>query len=144
MAALSDYLEETLLNFLLRGAAFTPPDPVYISLHTADPTDAGGSEVDGTDWTNYARVAVQTDSVNTEWNAAASEGGGGYLSDNANDVDFGTASVTGTQADVTHVGIYDAASGGNLLFHAALATSKPITDGDPVKFPAGQLDVILR
>lgn len=144
MASLSNYLEEQLLNWFFRGASFTPPDPVYISLHTADPTDAGGSEVTGTNWTNYARVAMQTDNVATQWAAATTEGGGGYLTDNTAIIDFGTATVTPTQSDITHAGIYDASTAGNLLFHGALGTTKPVTDGDPVSFPVGTFDIIFR
>ena len=45
----------SLLNSTLNGAAFTPVNNPYISLHTADPTDAGtGTEVTGG---SYARVA---------------------------------------------------------------------------------------
>ena len=55
MADMSDYLEVTLLNETLNGVAFTAVNNPYISLHTANPTDAGtGAEVSGG---SYARVA---------------------------------------------------------------------------------------
>ena len=55
MADMSDYLEVTLLNETLNGVAFTAVNNPYISLHTANPTDAGtGAEVSGG---SYARTA---------------------------------------------------------------------------------------
>ena len=48
MAEMSDYLEVALLNATLNGTAFTAVNDPYVSLHTADPTDAGtGTEVSG-------------------------------------------------------------------------------------------------
>ena len=48
MAEISNYLENALINGTLRATTFTAPTTVYISLHTADPTDAGsGTEVSG-------------------------------------------------------------------------------------------------
>ncbi len=142
MSAFSNYLEENLLNWLFRGAAFTPPDPVYISLHEADPAETGGNEVSTTNWTNYARIPLQTDSVATEWTAATASGIG-YLTDNTVAVNFGTASTTGDRT-ITHVGIWDALTAGNFLFGGALTASKIVQNGDPVQFPIGDLDVKLE
>ena len=48
MAEMSNYLEDALINATLRATTFTSPATVYVSLHTADPTDAGtGTEVSG-------------------------------------------------------------------------------------------------
>lgn len=144
MAALTDYLEAALLEFLFRDGALTRPDPVYVALHTADPTETGAvAEVDGTDWTNYARVAVET-GADTGFDANEDDGAGGKQVKNTAIVDFGTAAVTGTQADVTHVSVWDALTNGNCLMKGALGSAKPITNGDPVKFNAGQLKLQMR
>jgi len=55
MSAASNYTETNVINSLLRGVAFPVPTTVYIGLHTADPTDAGGNEVSTANWPNYVR-----------------------------------------------------------------------------------------
>lgn len=128
-AVLSDYLEAKILNHVLRNTAFTSPGTsVYVSLHTADPTDAGtGTEVTGT---SYARVQV------TAWDAAASR-----ATQNTNQIAWSAAgSNWGT---VTHIGIWDASSTGNLLFYGELTTSKSVTTGATFSIAAGALDISL-
>lgn len=134
MAALSDYLEQAILNSIFRNTAF-PAEPanVYIALYTAAPSDSGGgTEVAGN---GYARVAVSTTGG---WSAP----GVGGLTDNIADITFPTASG-GNWGTITHVAILDASSGGNFLFHGALSASKVVNDGDVFKFLAGALDVTL-
>ena len=104
----------------------TRPTAWHVGLFTTDPTDAdSGTEVSGT---SYAREAV-TFSVtdDTASNTAA--------------VEFTAAgSNWGT---VSHIGIYDASTGGNLIAHAALTASKAIDTGDVFRIPTGDLDVTL-
>lgn len=139
MAALSDYLENKLLDFLLRGQTFTAPTTVYVGLLTAAPSDTGGgTEASGG---SYARVAVASSLANwagtqSAASTTASSGTGGTTSNNAA-INFPTPSAGwGT---VTHFAVYDAASAGNLLFYGALGTSKTINSGDAVSFAAAQL-----
>lgn len=140
MAAFSDYLENKILDQLLRGIAYTWPTTVYVALLTAAPNDAGGgTEVSGG---SYARVAVT--SATTAWNntqgntTGASTGTDGTI-ENATTITFPTP--TAGWGTVTHFAVYDAASGGNLLFQAALSVSKTINNGDAVSFAAGQLSL---
>lgn len=138
MAALSDYLENKLIDHLLRATAYTAPANTYVGLLTAAPSDAGGgTEVSGG---SYARVSVA--SGTSAWTATqggtsgASSGTGGTTS-NAATINFATPSAGwGT---VTHFGVYDASTGGNLLFYGALTASKVINSGDSVSFAAGAL-----
>lgn len=135
MTAISDYLEAKILNWALRGTAMgTAPATVYVALFTAAPNDAGGgTEVAGG---SYARVGVST----TGGFNAPTTGG---LSDNAADITFPTP--TAAWGTVTHIGVFDAATGGNLLFHGALTTSKTVNNGDPApKVLAGALDITLN
>lgn len=127
MAALSDYAENKLLDHLLGKASFTMPTTVYVALYTAAPSDAGGgSQVSGG---SYARQAITVNSSS-----------GGATNPNA-DVVFPTASASwGT---ITHVGIFDASSGGNLLMHGAATTPKTISAGDQLVVPAADLDFTL-
>ena len=127
MAELSNYLENELIDHLLRNLAYTSPTTVYVALYTDDPTDAdAGTEVTGG---SYARQSVAF--------GAPSDG----AADNSSDITFPTASASwGT---ITHVGLRDAVTGGNLLFHSPLAASKAVGNGDTFKINAGDLDVSL-
>lgn len=139
MAALSNYLENALLQEVFNNANFSPP-ATYVALYTADPTDAGtGTEVSGG---SYARVLVNPSSGGSpKWNAATADAPG-YVVDNANDVTFPTA--TGSWGTVTHFGILDASTSGNLLFHGALDASKSVGVGDIFKFAAGDLNLRME
>ena len=129
MAEMSDYLEVALLNATLNGTAFTAVNDPYVSLHTADPTDAGtGAEVTGG---SYARTAASF---------ATASGTSGLVATDA-DVTFPTA--TATWGTVGWIGLWDAASGGNMLYHTALDTSKTIDLGDIFKITTGNLTVEL-
>ena len=142
MTAKTDYLENALTDFILRGQAFTAPTSVFIALFTGAPSDAGGGvEVAGG---AYARIAVASSLANWAGTQApgstvASSGTGGTTSNN-NAVTF--AAPTANWGVVTHFGIFDALSGGNLLYQAALTTSKTINNGDAApSFAAGALTI---
>lgn len=126
MAAASDYLESELLDHVLAIGAYTAPTNVYLALFTTDPTDADtGTEVSGG---GYARQVL------------AFGGTGGSRSNT------GAVAFTATGADfgnITHVGIYDALSGGNLLFHGALTTPRNVLDGSTITFGIGDVTVGL-
>lgn len=125
MAALSDYAENELLDHLLGTGAFTAPSAVYLALFTAAPSDSGGgTEVSGN---GYARQEVAFD-------AAAS----GSAASSA--VEVFTASG-GNWGTITHFGIFDAVTSGNLLVHGALTASRVINDGDELRIAAGDLTV---
>ena len=127
MAEFSNYLENALINAVLRNTTYTSPATVYVSLYTSDPTDAdSGTEVSGG---SYARTAVTM--------GAPSNG----VSTNSADVTFPTA--TAGWGTVSHIGIHDASTSGNLLFHTPLDTSKTIDSGDIFKITTGNLSVTL-
>lgn len=130
----SNYLEDKLLNWALKNTAMgTPPATVYVGLHNGDPTDAGtgGTEVTTTIRT-AGRVAATFGTITT--NAGANTAANSAI------VDFGAAA--GAVATMTHFGIWDAASGGNLLYADPL-TGQPISValGNLVSFPIGTLVV---
>lgn len=128
MAALSNYLENALINATLRNTSYTSPSTVYVGLFTTDPTDAGsGTEVSGG---SYARESTTF--------AAPSNGSS---STNA-DVQF--VQATANWGTITHFGIFDASTSGNLLYHGALTVSKTIDTGDVFKISSGNLTVTLE
>jgi hypothetical protein len=127
MAEMSNFLENALINATLRNTTYTSPATVYVSLWTSDPTDAGsGTEVSGG---SYARTAVTFGAPS-----------GGVTTNNA-DVTFPTA--TGSWGTVGWIGINDALTSGNLLYHTALDTAKSIDSGDIFKIASGNLSVTL-
>ena len=124
---MSNYLENALINVTLRATSYTAPTTVYVSLWTSDPTDAGsGTEVSGG---SYARTAVTF--------AAPSNG----VTTNNADVTFPTA--TASWGTVGWIGINDALTTGNLLYHTPLDTAKTIDSGDIFKITTGNLSVTL-
>jgi hypothetical protein len=127
MAAMSNYLENALINATLRNTSYTTPTTVYVGLYTSDPTDANtGTEVTGG---SYARKAATF---------GAPSNGASTIS---SAIEFDQA--TGSWGTVTHFGILDASTSGNLLYHGALTASKTIDTGDVFKFATSALTVTL-
>jgi hypothetical protein len=124
---MSNYLENALVNATLRNTSYTSPSVVYVGLFTSDPTDAGsGTEVSGG---SYARKSATF---------GAPSNGASTIS---SAIEFDQA--TGSWGTVTHFGIYDASTSGNLLYHGALTASKVIDTGDVFKFATSALTVTL-
>jgi hypothetical protein len=169
MSALTDVYENKLVDFLFRAqalgvtgataAAGTGPANLFVGLFTANPTDVGGGTEVTTVGTNYGRLSVASSLVN--WagtqapaSTAVSSGTNGTTSNNGV-MNIGTGNSinaagapTNTTANVgatgygvvTGVGVFDAVTGGNLLFYSALTTSKTVNASDPVpSFAAGAL-----
>lgn len=128
MSQMSNYLENALINHTLRNTSMSSPATVYVSLHTANPDeDASGTEVAGN---GYARQAATF--------AAPSDG----VSATSGDITFPTA-TGGAWGTITHFGIWDASTVGNMLYYGTLAASKVVAEGDTVKFSSGNLSVTL-
>jgi hypothetical protein len=122
----SNTFETRVLSWVFTAGSATRPTEWHVALYTAAPSDTGGgTEVSGG---AYARQSVAfTVSGNTATNSAALE--------------YPTA--TASYGTVTHVGVFDASTGGNLIAYAALTTSKSIDTGDVLRLPAGDLDITL-
>ena len=126
--SLSNTFETRVLTWLLTGDAVTRPSSFYVALFTSNPDeDASGTEV-STSGTAYARQSVSFSvSGNTATNSAA--------------IEFPTA--TASYGTVTHIGVFDASTAGNLIAYAALSTSKAIDTGDVLRLPANDLDITM-
>jgi len=129
MAALSDHAEKLILDWMMTAGTATRPTAWYVALYTAAPSDAGG----GTELTGsgYAREAVAF--------AAATSGAG--TTSNTGAVIF--TADGGDWGSVTHMGIHDASSGGNLIWHGSLAAAKTVADGDTLEFAVGNIDLTV-
>lgn len=128
MSATSDDLENKLLDHVLGGPDYTRLATVYLALFSTATTDAGG----GTELTGggYARIAVTNNATN--WPAAA----GGSKS---NGVAITFAAASGAWATATHFAIMSALTGGVMLFHGPLTTSKTVASGETPRFSAGAI-----
>ena len=122
----SNYLETEILDHVFGGNAYTAPSTLYLALYTAAPGETGGgTERSGT---SYARTAVTfTVSGNEATNSAA--------------VEFATAG--NNWGTITHVGVFDALTSGNLMAYGTLTASKTVETGDVFRVPAGDLDITL-
>lgn len=121
----TDYLEDKILDHTTGKTAYTMPS-VWVALFTTVPGDAGpGTEVAGG---SYARKAT----TGADWAAAS-----GGVTSNATVLSFPTPSAP--WGIVGWFGLFDASSGGNMLRHAALTTTKDIGTGDVASFPIGNL-----
>jgi hypothetical protein len=126
----TDYLENLIINHLLRTDTWSKPSNIYIGLFTTQPNDAGtgGTEVSGG---SYARVSAGP--ADAYWNAPST--GSTY---NSSDITF--PSPTADWGTVVAVGFFDASTSGNLLHHEALNANRSILNGDPApKFSTGDL-----
>lgn len=139
MSALSNYLEAKLLDHLLNAVTLSSPN-VYLALYTSDPTDAdAGAEVSGG---SYARQRIYANGGGTPDFALAAVDAPGYKVVNSDDITFPTATVAwGT---ITHFGLRDAATAGNLLYHGELDEEKIVGVGDVFKVSAGNLSLRLE
>ncbi len=125
MSAMSNYLENEILDHILATGAYTMPSAIYVGLSTGSfGDDASGTELNGN---GYTRKVMAFD--------AAVAG----TADNSGAVEFSAA--TASWGTVSHFGLFDASSGGNLLIHGAFTAAKLIDTGDILKIAAGDLDI---
>lgn len=144
MSAMSDFLENKLIDLIFRNRAYGPPATIYIALFTAAPGETGG----GTEVTGGAYARVQIGPSDAAWEstqgtttAVASSGTGG-ATQNGSTATFPTP--TANWGVITHFAIMDAVTGGNYLMYGALAQAKTVNNGDPApSFAAGAIDVTL-
>jgi hypothetical protein len=140
MPGKSVYLSRAVLGHVFRTSTYSKPTNVYISLHGADPTDANLTSTELAIGTGgYARATVSV--ADAQWTAPATSGTDEVIT-NANTISYGTATENWNGGDaVTHFGIYDASTAGNLLYSGALGTARTVLSGDPVSIAAGALSI---
>jgi hypothetical protein len=138
MSAASNYLENKVLDHVLKNTAFSQPAGIYLALfnntsgNAAANLEAGTLTDEGsTSGTAYARKAVTF--------AAASSGAAATSAT----VTFDAA--TASWGTITHVAVVDGntAGAGNVLFYGAVTTSKTIDSGDTFQVTSGNLTISL-
>lgn len=127
MSAMSDFLENKLLDHILAVTAYTAPSNVYLGLSIASMgEDAAGTELSGN---GYARVGP-----------VAFDAASGGTTDNTAVLDFPACTGSNWGA-VAYWSIWDATTGGNMLLHGAFASAKTIEVNDILRVAAGDLDI---
>jgi hypothetical protein len=120
------YLDNNFLGIALLAQSFVPPTAVWVALFTVSPTPSGGgTEVIGG---GYGRQTVTFSlPVNGQ-------------TQNTADIYFPIA--TAAWGTVVAFALFDASSGGNMLYYGSLSTSRSIMPSDQLRFPAGQLQAM--
>lgn len=142
--ALSNFWENELIDHLFRGRSYTAPSAMHFALFTAAPGETGGgTEVSGG---SYARVSYAPTTANFEGTGgettATDSAGTAGATQNINAITF--AAPSANWGVVTHMGILDASTSGNLYTYGALTASKTVNNGDAApNFPAGAFDFTL-
>lgn len=129
MANLSDWSEANMLDWLLGGATPTRPTARHLALFTAAPSDSGGGTEVATG--GYARQALTFAAASSPAGTATTSAAASFTASGAG---YGT---------ITYIGIFSAATGGNLLAWGPLTTQRTVNDGDTLTFSAGAITVTL-
>jgi hypothetical protein len=122
----------TAIANIADNAASSPITNLYVSLHTADPGEAGDQTTSEATYTSYARVAV------------ARTSGGWTVTNNSvtNAATISFPAATGGTNTITHFGIGTASSAaGKLLYKGALTSSLAVSSGITPQFAASALTV---
>ena len=132
---LTNYGAQKLIGYLFGSNAYSVPATLYVGLYTATPSNlGGGTEVSAA---GYARVAVTNSGGN--WNGATNT----FPSIVSNTGIIAFPSATADWGTVGFFGIFDSASGGNLIWWGTLSTAVDIPSGDVYEFTAGNLQFTL-
>jgi len=128
MSDFTNYLENKLIDHLFRSATYTP-STLYVGLITAV-TDKDAGTVTEVTGGSYARVAVtKTDASwkGSHGSATGNSSGTNGTCSNASAITF--PAPTANWGTVSHFGLWDASTSGNLLVCAALTSSKTVSNG---------------
>ena len=130
----SDFLENLVLNYALRGAAATTIPNAFVALFTGTLTgDTPGTEVTGG---AYARVSTAA----STWGPTSGAAGASTAGTLTNALAVTFPAPTAGWGSVTHFGVFDAATAGNALYYGDLTTARTINAGDSApSFAVGAL-----
>ena len=130
--AKTEYLEKKILEHVLLGEEYTPPDQLYLALFTADPGRLGSTVNEISD-AAYARQPIT-------FTAAVDDSTSGSYCQNVLSIDYPQATID--WGYVTHGAIMDAETGGNMLYKGPFDVPKEVLEGDFFEIPAGEVKVV--
>ena len=127
----SNYLEQHILSWISGTDMPTAPAAVYVALSTADPGETGSTIAEPATGDGYARVAVTFAAIQQATDPSSM----------SNDAEVAFGPATADWGAITHFAVFDAATGGNMLRHAALSAPVTINDADSATFAVGALTI---
>ena len=130
---INTYTENALLNHLFRGQAYITPGTLYLGVGKSAPNEAGTGFTEPTA-PSYARYEITSNTTN--WTEPIS----GSLS-NSTAFRFTEAeeSWTTAAAPLTHWALFDAPTGGNMLFFGSLLKAQEVPAGGILEIPQNAL-----
>jgi len=129
-------LNATPIANIADNAASSPLTNLFISLHTADPGEAGDQTTSEATYTGYARVSIARSNGSPAWTVSSIGGVG--TAKNTGAVNF--AACTGGSNTITHAAVGTLTSGtGKLLYSGALTASLAVSNGITPSFAANQI-----
>ena len=129
LTTMSNFLENAILDLVLRGVAYPGGNTIYAALFTSPTTDAGGGSEVSTIGTGYVRTQISTFDPPVAGQTS-----------NSTTVSFPTAAVN--WGLITHFALFDSSAGGNMLYHGPLTVPKLTNAGDTVILPPGNITVL--
>lgn len=126
MGSISDFLEKELLDHVF-NASWAAPANVFVGLSTGDPLDTGAGMEEPTGTGAYTRATIT-------FGAAASR-----AVDQSAKVTFPQA--TANWGTITHYAVFDAVSGGNMLAHGSLNSSKRVVNGNTPSLATSEVNI---
>ncbi len=133
----TNFLEHASLDHVFGGTTFTASGTLYVALSTTTPLEDGTSFTEPSTSSGYARVGVTNNKTN--WSTAAQNSTSGEVF-NRTAITFPTS--TGGWGTVTHFGIFDNPTAGNLYVQAALSGgSQTININNQISFASGTLRI---
>ena len=130
MGSISSYCEKKWLDHALKVAVFTTPGDVYLALSTTDPDDSEGNITEPVG-NGYAREAI------TFGTPAASR-------TIANTVAIAFDQASGNWGTLTHWGIFDSLTNGEMLAHGSLDNEKTIVSGNTATVAIGEVTITVN
>jgi len=139
--AMTRYGEAYVLEWLCQGKS---PDrlDVWLGYLTGNPGETGtGAEVSGNGYARVQLVDVSTSTASTVFGAVTpnTAPATGSFCANTSDIEFPIA--TGNQGTITHIAIWNAATGGQMIAYKALAVPQTVEASQQVKFQVGKLKI---
>lgn len=126
MAVMTKYLLDKMMDHVLRGLPYKPPQQVYLALFsTKIDADGKGSEIQAP---GYERQPVVFGNKLFQ----------GYLKNSA-EVKFNVA--TEAWGDIAELALMEEKTGSKILFHGPVSVRKKIEKGDQAKINLGELVV---
>lgn len=132
----TNYLEHATLDYLFGATSYTPSGTLYVGLSTTTPAEDGTNFTEPASASGYARAAITN--TKSYWSTAAQTSTSGEVH-NLSTITFGVSS--GNWGTITHGGLFDALTGGNLLVQSAFADSQVIGNNTTVNIPSGSFSI---